>query len=170
MPTQKKVDIVKNLTQKIQDSKSIILADYRGLKHKQLEEIRKTLKKSGAELVIAKNRLILRALGEKAEKVNDLLTEPTAVLFSYEDEVSPVQSLLSFFKTSGAGKAKGGILTDTMLSEEDIVTLSKLPNKTVMRARVAGQLQAPIAGLHYAMSWNIKKLVYALEAVKNVKN
>jgi len=48
MATQKKIDTVSALTDKISRAKAIVLADYRGLKHKQLEELRKLLKSRGA--------------------------------------------------------------------------------------------------------------------------
>ena len=41
----KKLDIVQNLTEKISKAKAMILTDYRGIKHKDLENIRKLLKK-----------------------------------------------------------------------------------------------------------------------------
>lgn len=169
MPTQKKIDTVSLLQKKIKDAKSVILAEYSGLKHKQLEEIRRELKKHKGELIIAKNRLMLRSLGDKADLLRDALKNPTAVLFSYDDEVRPLASLLSQFSRAGAGKTKAGLLGDSVLSENDIIALSKLPGKDAMRSRLAGQLQAPISGLHYALSWNMKKLVWALGEIKQQK-
>ena len=47
MATQKKIDAVKEMTDKISRAKSIIFADYIGLKHKQLEELRKKMRTVG---------------------------------------------------------------------------------------------------------------------------
>src|SRR3989344_1157007 len=101
MATQRKIDTVTALSEKLTRAKSVILADYRGLKHKQLEELRKTLKKVEAEFTIAKNRLFKRALGDKAESLADSLSQTTAILFSYGDEVAPIRELLKFFKSAG---------------------------------------------------------------------
>ncbi len=170
MPTQRKIDTVTSLSSKLSRAKSVVVADYRGLKHKQLEALRKTLKKVEAEFTIAKNRLFKRALGEKAEKLADSLSQTTAILFSYGDEVAPIKELLKFFKTAGVGTAKAGLLGENPLTGDDVIKLSTLPTHHVLLEQLVRQLNAPIQGLHYALSWNINSLVYALNAVKEKKS
>lgn len=165
MATQKKIDTVSLLSEKISRAKAMIFVDYRGLKHKQIEELRKTLKKLSAEFTIAKNRLMLRALGRDLA-----LSDTTATLFSYADEVAPLKELLKYFKVAGFGKPKSGILGDSLLTETDIMRLSTLPTRTVLLSQLVGQLNAPIQGLHYALSWNINKLAYALQQIQNSKS
>lgn len=169
MATQKKINTVTELTDKVGKAKSIVLADYQGLKHKQLQELRKTLKKVEGEFVITKNRLLKRALGDKAETIDTLLEKPSAALFSYADEVAPLKELLKFFKAAGVGTAKGGLLGDKALSDTEVVKLATLPTREVLLGKLAGQLNAPIQGLHYALNWNLNKLVWALNAVKEKK-
>lgn len=169
MATQKKIDTVTNLTDKLSKANAFVLVDYRGLKHKQLEELRKLLKKTNAEFTVSKNRLLLRALGDKSEKVVGYLQDTTAVLFEYEDEVAPVRELLKFFKTAGFGKVKAGVIGKNVISESDITRLASLPGREALLGQLAGQLNAPIQGLHNALTWNVKKLVYALDAVKSKK-
>lgn len=170
MATQKKIDTVTNLTEKFSRAKTVVLADYRGLKHKQLEELRRALKKDQGELVVAKNRLVKRALGDKAGGVESALTEATAILFSYADEVAPLKSLLKFFKTAGVGKTKIGLMGNTVMTEADLSKLASLPTREVLLGTLVRQLNAPIQGLHHALQWNINKLVWALDAVKSKKN
>lgn len=166
MPTQRKIDTVTSLSSKLSRAKSVVVADYRGLKHKQLEELRKTLKKVEAEFTIAKNRLFMRALGEKAEKLGRSLSQTTAILFSYGDEVAPIRELLKFFKTAGTGSAKAGLLGENPLTDSDVTKLSTLPTHDVLLGQLVRGLNTPIQGLHYALQWNLKKLVYVLNAVK----
>jgi len=169
MPTQKKIDTVNNLSEKIKKSRSIIFADYTGLKHKQLETLRKTLKKTGAEFVVVKNKLLERSLGDTATSIKSLLKENTATLFTYDDEAAGLKELLKFFKHTGIGKTKGGLLGKTALSDEEVTRLSKLPSKQELLGQLVGQLKAPLYGLHYALSWNINTLVWGLNAVKTKK-
>ena len=169
MATQKKIDAVANLTEKLSKAKIVVLADYRGLKHKQLEELRKVLKKDQGELVVAKNRLVKRALGDKAASFEKELNEATAVLFSYADEVAPLKDLLKFFKTAGLGKTKGGLMGTSVMTDADLTKLATLPTREVLLGNLVRQLNAPIQGLHHALQWNISKLVWALDAVKNKK-
>jgi large subunit ribosomal protein L10 len=167
--TQRKIDAVTELTEKVAKAKSIVLADYRGLKHKQLEELRKALKKTDADFSVTKNRLFAKALGNKAKSIEEQLKESTAALFAYADEVAPLNVLLKFFKTAGFGKTKGGLLGDKVLTDADVTKLASLPARPVLLARLVGQLNAPIQGLHYALNWNLNKLVWALNAVKTNK-
>lgn len=169
MATQKKIDIVTELTGKVAKAKSIVLADYRGLKHKQLEELRKALKKTDADFSVTKNRLFAKALGDKAKSIEGLLKESTAALFAYADEVAPLTVLLKFFKTAGFGRTKGGLLGDKLLTEDEVTKLATLPSRTVLLAQLVGQLSAPIRGLQYALSWNINKLLWGLNGIKGIK-
>lgn len=167
MATQKKIDTVTSLTEKIGKAKVMVLADYRGLKHKQLEELRRNLKKTQGEFVVAKNRLIKRALGN--DSLNDFLTDTTAVLFAFADEVAPLKELLKFFKAAGMGKTKAGLMGSSLMTEGDVAKLATLPSREVLLGKLVRQLNAPIQGLHYALNWNINKLVWALNAVKGKK-
>jgi large subunit ribosomal protein L10 len=167
--TPKKTETVSALTDKAARAKSMVLVEYGGLKHKQLEELRRILKKSDGEIVIAKNRLLKRALGDRAASIETLLEQPTATLFSYADEVGPLKDLLKFFKAAGMGKTKGGLLGDTVLTETDVAKLATLPSKEMLLGKLVRQLNAPIQGLHYALQWNMNKLVWALDAVKGKK-
>jgi len=167
--TKRKIDAVTELTEKVAKAKSIVLADYRGLKHKQLEELRRTLKKANAEFAVTKNRLFAKALGDKAAAIESQLTEATGALFAYADEVAPLKELLKFFKTAGFGKTKGGLLGSVALSDADVTKLSTLPARPVLLGQLVRQLNAPIQSLHYALQWNMNKLVWGLNAVKNMK-
>ena len=167
--TQRKIDAVTELTDKIGKAKSIVLADYRGLKHKQLEELRRALKKTDADFSVTKNRLFAKALGDKAKSIEGQLKESTAALFAYADEVAPLTVLLKFFKTAGFGKTKGGLLGDKVLTDADVTKLAALPARPVLLAQLVGQLNAPIQGLHYALNWNFNKLVWALNSIKEKK-
>ncbi len=167
--TPKKTATVTELTDRVNKAKSMVVADYTGLKHKQLEELRRTLKKVDGEIVITKNRLLARALGDRASKVESLLSSQTATLFSYADEVAPLKELLKFFKAAGIGKTKGGLLGETVLSEADVTKLASLPSRELLLGKLVRQLNAPIQGLHYALQWNVNKLVWALSSIKEKK-
>ena len=169
MATQKKIDSVTEITQKVAKAKSIFLADYSGLKHKQLEELRKILKKTDAEFAVTKNTLFKRALGDKASTLESLLTQSTAALFAYADEVAPLKELMKFFKAAGVGKTKGGLMGSHTLSGVDVIRISTLPTRQILLGQLVGQLNAPIQSLHYALNWNVHKLVWALNAVKGKK-
>lgn len=168
-PNQKKKDIVNNLTSDLKDAKSIVLADYRGMTMKQLEDLRKSLRAVNAKFIVAKNTLLKISLGEMGEKLSEYFKEPTAVLISKGDEVAPLKELAKFFKTFQKPVIKAGILGKDILTRQDVDRLSKLPTREVLLAQLLGGLNSPITGLVYALNGNIQKLVFVLKEVKNGK-
>lgn len=167
--TPKKLETVTQLSDKIGKAKSIVLTEYQGIKHKQLEELRRTLRKVDGEFVVAKNRLFKKALGDKAEGLETQLEQPNAFLFAYKDEVSPLKEMIKAFKTLGFGKVKGGLLGTNVLSESDVIKLSTVESKEVLLGKLVRQLNAPIQGLHRALQWNLGAFVRVLNAVKESK-
>lgn len=165
---QKKIDTVTKLTEKLEKAKSVVFADYRGLTHKQLEAIKKKVKKAQGEFVVTKNTLLTKAFATK-EKTPPELREPTATLFAYGDEVAPLRELVKFFKDANFGRIKSGLLGTQVLNEATALKLSQLPTRQTLRTQLLRNLQAPLYGLHNALSWNMKKLVWTLEAVKTKK-
>lgn len=171
MPTPQKIDIVKELTDKLTKAKSVVFTDYRGLTHKQLEQLRRALKKVKGEFVVAKNSLIIRALQTtKLPKLNDKdIQGPTGTLLAYEDEVSPIREIAKMIKTLQLPKIKLGFLGATQLSESELIRFATLPNREQLIGQVVGGLKSPLYGLHAALSWNINKLVWSLSAIRDKK-
>ena len=169
MATAKKIETVKELTEKVSKAKNMVFADFTGLKHKQLEELRRDLKKTDAEFVVIKNKLMARVLGDTAASVSEMLKSSTAMLFAYADEVAPLKALTKFFKTAAMGKTKGGMMGKSVLSDADVTRLAALPTRKILLGKLVRQLNVPIQGLHYALSWNINRLVWALNNIKDKK-
>ena len=169
MATTKKIETIRKMTDNIAKAKSIVFVDYVGLKHKQLEDLRKKLRTVGAEFMVTKNKLLERAFGDKAVSVKPHLTNATGTLFNYDDEVAGIKELLQFFKKANAGKTKAGLLGTQLLTEAEVTRLATLPSHKALLGILAAQLMAPIQGLHHALSWNMNKLVWALTSIKEKK-
>lgn len=165
-PNQKKKDIVTNLTSDFKDAKSIVLADYRGMTMKQLEDFRKALRTVNAKFIVAKNTLLKISLGELGDKLSEHFKEPTAVLISKGDEIAPLKELAKFFKNIQKPVIKAGVLGKDILTSADIERLSKLPTREVLIAQLLGGLNSPINGLVYALNGNIQKLVVVLSKIQ----
>jgi len=164
MATTKKQESVQNLTDKLSKAKAWVLADYTGITHKQLEDLRKILKKIDGEITVVKNRLFKKALTDQKKEFDEThLQGATAALFAYKDEVSPIKELVNF------GKVKYGFLGNNPLNAQEITRFASLPTREQLLAQLVGQLQAPIYGLHNALSWNLKKLVWTLNNIKDGK-
>ena len=71
---------VEEIVEKVKNSKSVVLVDYRGLTVAQDTEMRVNLRKAGVEYKVIKNRLVLRAFRECGfDGFDKVLEGPTAV-------------------------------------------------------------------------------------------
>jgi len=171
MSTPKKVETVKKLSDKVKTARLLVLADYQGIKHKQLEDLRRILKKINAEFVVTKNTLLKKALAAQHKNISEEhLNGTLAAVFGFADQVAPVKELINFFKNTALGSVKAGLLDDQPISAEELHRLAKLPAKNILLGQLVGQLQAPVYGLHHALSWNLRKLVWTLAGVKSQKS
>lgn len=183
---EKKRSIVAELTEKVQKAKAIVFSNYQGMTHQQIETLKKALKKVNAELVVAKNTLMIRAIettGVKTEagELKEKLQQPTITLLAYEDTVTPLKELTKSFKALMLPQIKFGlakrdpasqdISSDNwyLLAENDVIRLSTLPPRDMLIAQFVGGLKSPLYGLHRALSWNMKTLVVALKAIEQKK-
>lgn len=170
---QNKVDLVTALRDKFTKSKILFFADFRGLKHQQLEQLRKALKKVQGEFIIAKNTLIKLALSQSHKDfLKDLethLKEPTAILLSFGDQVSTVKELAAFIKSNQLPKIKTGIFENKLASASDFNQLATLPSRNELISLLCLRIKSPMYGLHFALSNQTAKLVYALNAVAKTK-
>lgn len=167
---QKENDLEK-LTEKVKTAKSVVFTDYRGLKMSQLSNLRNQLSSQDAEFTVTKNTLMDLALKEAGfpDVIDTVQNGPTATLFSFGDEVSPLKALVKALKDAGLGKVKGGFLGDTFMDEYALVRLSNLPGKQELQGKVVGVLAAPLQGMVGVLNANLRNLVYALDQIRIAK-
>lgn len=162
--------IVEDLKEKINRAKIMVVADYLGYSVKQLTELRKKLRPANAEFSVFKNTLIEQAAEESGlAALNEHLKGATALLLGYGEPVGSLKVLVKYIKEADKGTIRVGVLDKNIFGQSDLNAIAKLPSREVLLARVVGGLQAPIAGLVNVMQGPIRKLVYALNAVKEKK-
>ncbi|MBI5699834.1 50S ribosomal protein L10 [Candidatus Saganbacteria bacterium] len=165
-----KVEKIKDINDKLGRSNLVILTDYQGMTVKQITELRRKLDAHQAEYRVLKNTLTIRALPEDKAPLKEHLTGTTAVLFGFGDVVMPAKALVNFIAEAEKPKIIGGMMDGQFLPEAQIKSLAKLPSREELLAKVVGGMQAPIRGLVNVMQGNLRKLVYALNAVKDKKS
>lgn len=148
---QKKL-VVAEIADKLQRSKTTVVADYRGLTVKQTNELRKQLREEGVEFQVLKNTLTRRAteqvgLGE----LNEHLVGPSVVAFSYDDVVAPARILHKFAKDNKALEIKGGVVEGKVVSLDEIKALADLPSREGLLSMLLSVLQAPVRNFALAV-------------------
>ncbi len=170
MARPEKEAAVSEIQQKFAISKSVILADYRGLNVTEVTELRKKLREAGVEYKVAKNTLTSRAA--KAANIDGLdqfLSGPTALAFGINDVVIPAKILADFAKDHKKLELKGGILEGKVIGLDEVKNLANLPSREALLGQVAGMLQAPLRGLATVLSGPLRNVTYAVEAVRKQK-
>src|SRR4029450_845967 len=82
MNKTEKERVVAELTERLRTSETLLVADYRGLTNKQVEELRGKLLAAGARFAVVKNTLTRRAAeAAGVDALLALLDGPTAIAF-----------------------------------------------------------------------------------------
>lgn len=164
---QQKEEAVIKLQEKLKLAKAVVFADYKGLTMTQLSDLRNKLREYNAEFSITKNTILERTLPSTNYQLPATnFTGPTATLFAYDDQITPIKILVKSLKDALIGKVKFGFLGTDSLDEAKIIQLSTLPSKDELRAKTVGVLVAPLQGILMVLNGNLRNLVYALNQIK----
>jgi large subunit ribosomal protein L10 len=166
VPSQRKIDLVAQYAERLGRSKSVVVADYRGLTVAEVNALRALMRKASIEYRVAKNRLFKKAAAECGfEPLDEALQGPSAFAFGYEDAVLPAKVLSEFAGKTEKLKIKGGWLGKRALSAQTVIRLAKLPSREQMLGRLIGSLRSPAARVAISLRQAVSKLAYALKAV-----
>ncbi len=173
MLKEQKAKIVEELSDALSKSPLILLTDYKGLTVDEITKLRDELYEVNAKYRVAKNTLIKLALKNAevpaAEELESSLQGTTAVLYTEGDAVLALKALFKFIKETKKPVVKCGLMDGKFITAEQAKEFSKLPPREVLLAQLVGQMQAPIYGLHAVLSGSLRKLLYALNAIKEKK-
>lgn len=165
---QQKEESVQILTDKFSRSHSVVFADYQGLTMKQLTDLRNKLRDEEAEFTVTKDTLSKLALKQANLSLpeENIESGPTATLFSFGDEISPLKILVKALKDAGLGKIKGGFLGTEFMEAFSLNRLASLPTKQELQGQVVGLLVAPLSGIVNVLQGNLRNLVFALDQIR----
>jgi large subunit ribosomal protein L10 len=167
---EQKKNIINDLESKIEKQKSIVFMDFTGIKVKELAKLRETLKESGNEMKVAKKSLMEIALKNKNIELDSKKLEgEVAMVFGYEDEITPSKLVYQFSRENQKAKILGGFLENRFYEISDIIRLAELPSKEQLLGMLLGTLSAPATNLVGVLSGNMRKLVFALSQIKEKK-
>ncbi|ASW42145.1 50S ribosomal protein L10 [Clostridium isatidis] len=144
---------VAEIKEKLQNSKSIVLADYQGLTVEEDTNLRKTLREAGVEYKVYKNTLVLLAAKELGiEGLEQYLEGPVSIAFGYEDATAPARVLHTFAKDHKKLELKAGVVEGTLYNKEEIEKIATIPSKEVLIAKLLGSFKAPLSNLAYLLN------------------
>ena len=169
MERSEKETLIAELRERIDRSPTLYLTDFTGLNVKSMTQLRRSLKKSGAEYVVVKNRLARRAFQETSgmAEVAGSFEGATGLVFGYEDAVATAKALSDFAKDHDQRPAvKIGIMDRKVLDAAQVARLASLPPRDQLLAELAGLLQAPMANLAAALEAKVQEMAGLLDALR----
>ena len=157
--------IVAELHEKLKDVKLAVLADYSGIKVKDITGLRNELRKAESELKVVKNSLLSIALKDtEFLPLDDHLKGPRALMMNFGDVVGPTKILVEFAKKNDKLEIAAGVLDGRLLSKEQIKALAELPSREILLGKLLSVLVGAQTQLVTVLSAVPRGLVQVLEA------
>lgn len=162
---EQKVERVAQYAEQLEESRGIILVDYRGLSVSEMERIRRSMRPVAGEFQVVKNRLLNLALAQHGMSLPDeWLTGPTAVSFC-RDEIPPVaKALVEAGEETDKLSLKGGWMNESILSAAQVKRIAELPSREVLLAQVLGSIHGPGRQVAGAIAGGVRQVLNVLQA------
>ena len=167
MLKSEKERIVAELREKLKDTPTLFVADYRGLSVTEIDDLRTKMIEHGARFTVVKNTLTRRAAeAAGADALLAMLEGPTAIAFieADGDMVAVAKALADSARTTKILAIRGGILDGSPIGEDDVKNLATLPPLDVLRGQVIGAITAPLMTVVGLISAPVRDLIGLIDA------
>lgn len=155
---QQKVQTLAKLVKLFKESASAVFADYQGLTVPKADELRKKAHEQNLDYMVAKKTLINLAAKEAGIEINAKeMPGMLGIAFSSGDEVAPAKLLGDMTKSTPL-KLVGGIMDKKVVTQDYVITLSKLPTRTQLYGMFVSTINGPVSSF-----------VRALDAIRKQK-
>lgn len=161
MPLSKKQkqEVIKELREKFDKQKSVVFADFTGLRVKDLSRLRKKLREFDCELKVVKKTLISLVAKEKGIEFDPKKLMGEIILaFGYKDEIAPFKLLYGFSRENDKLKLLGGLISKEVYGKEKAVELAQMPSRDELAAKLLFVPKIPIFGIFNILQRNLSIL------------
>jgi len=149
-----------SITELLKDARGIVFSEYRGMTVKQLDNVRKALRKENVKYKVVKVTLLKKALAAMGINSDSLkYNGPVAVAISEDEETTPARILKSLIKENPQIVFDGGIFNNELVGADVVAKLASIGSKKDL----LGQLVWVLTG-------NVRGVLYALNAIKDKRS
>ena len=134
---KQKQEIIDEIKERVNNSSSIVLFDYRGLTDSEIKTLRRQLRDNGADYKVYKNTLMARAFNDLNIDLNDSLNGPSAFAYG-NDQVGAVKILTDFKKEHPAVELKVGIIDGEIADTVKLAEYAAIPSREGLLTMLAG--------------------------------
>ena len=168
MGNQSKEEIVQDLSEKMQKASGVIVVDFTGINVADVTALRRKCRAGNIDYRVVKNTLSKRALADLPyrDDLSNVLCQPTAMAFGYDDPFAPIKLLADFAKGNDKIKLKAAVVEGHFYDGEAAKELAKIPSHDELIAKVLYCFQGPVSGFAQVCGGILQKVVGVLAAVK----
>ena len=153
----RKKETVKEITDKIKNSQSVILFNYKESTVADLQGLRRELKKVDSEVKIYKNTLVNIALNGMGVNLSEFLEGQNAIVFG-KDLLEPIKAIDAFAKAHDNVKIITGMVNGEVVSLNVINDYASIPSMEGLLTMFAGGLIEHVKNLSIALNLYAEKL------------
>ena len=132
-----KQKIIDEIKEHVENSKYVVLFDYRGITDSEAKELRIKLRESNADYKVYKNTLMSRAFDDLKVDVKESLVGPSAFAYS-DDQIAAIKVLTEFAKEHPALVLKVGIVDGEIADKAKLAEYATLPSREGLLTMLAG--------------------------------
>ncbi|WP_294348119.1 50S ribosomal protein L10 [Prosthecochloris sp.] len=171
MKREKKEQIVKEVSEKLQKAQGIYLTEFQGLDVATMAELRNQFRQAGVEYTVVKNTLVKKALEsvEGGDRLADGLVNTTGVALGYDDPVVPAKIIEKFGKDNEQLKFKMAAIDGSVFEADKLKELSKMLSKTENIGRMAGLVNNVISSVPMVVNAVMRDLVSVIDQIAKQK-
>lgn len=138
-----KQQTMENVEQLAAKSEIVVAMQQTGLNATETLDFRRKMRAVGVEVLVCKNTLVKRAIGETAAAgLSPLLKGPIMLAFS-SDPVAAAKTAVEFAKKNNKLKVVAASFGGEVLDAARVTALASLPSLDELRGRLVGLLVAP---------------------------
>ena len=148
---ERKVELVTSYVDMLNESDGFITVKTQGLSVSQIQGLRHSIREQNGQYIVAKNRLMRKALEAANWTVpEDLLVGPVAIVFGRDNMPGVSKALLKHIEEESFDEkmqVTGGVMLGDLLDAQQVDAISKLPTLDELRAQLAGLVVSPAQGV-----------------------
>ena len=154
---EQKENTVKEIVDKLGNSKTFLLINYQGLTVSELAELRERLREVNSDIKVYKNTLMNLALKKASIELNDYMTGPNAYLFS-DSIIEPIKVVSKFAKDHPALEIRVGYIDNEIVDTKVIGEYATIPSMEGLLTMFAGGLIEHVRNLSIGLNLYAEKL------------
>lgn len=153
---------------KVASTSSItVVAEYKGLNVEKLSALRRSLHPHGGHFTIYKNTLA--KIGTESTSAASLVPDmkgQVGFVFSEHNPLGVIKTLVDYSKDNPRFQIKSGVFDGQKVTYQELIELSKVPDRKVLYGQLLGLMQSPLSSLVGGLQQILRKSLYALEERK----